>query len=87
MASRRTGSEVRRTDLLYPASLDPVPSLFTAIQDLGVEIGIGKGPVAVLVVDSVQNQPRTKVRKESKSEFDRSIHHLTLSGHRTIAQS
>lgn len=33
---------------------DPVPSLFTAIQELGLRLESSKGPVAVLVVDSVQ---------------------------------
>jgi uncharacterized protein (TIGR03435 family) len=33
---------------------DPVPSLFTAIQELGLRLESTKGPVEVLVVDSVQ---------------------------------
>jgi uncharacterized protein (TIGR03435 family) len=33
---------------------DPVPSLFTAIQDLGLRLESAKGPVEVLVVDSAQ---------------------------------
>ncbi len=33
---------------------DPVPSLFTAIQELGLRLESAKGPVSVLVVDSVQ---------------------------------
>jgi len=33
---------------------DPVPSLFTAIQDLGLRLESSKGPVEVLVVDSAQ---------------------------------
>jgi uncharacterized protein (TIGR03435 family) len=33
---------------------DPVPSLFTAIQELGLRLESAKGPVAVLVVDSAQ---------------------------------
>jgi uncharacterized protein (TIGR03435 family) len=37
-----------------PTSADPVPSLFTAIQDLGLKLESSKGPVEVLVVDSVQ---------------------------------
>jgi uncharacterized protein (TIGR03435 family) len=37
-----------------PTSSDPVPSLFTAIQDLGLRLESSKGPVEVLVVDSVQ---------------------------------
>jgi uncharacterized protein (TIGR03435 family) len=37
-----------------PAAADPVPSLFTAIQELGLRLESAKGPVAVLVVDSVQ---------------------------------
>src|SRR5262249_20487388 len=37
-----------------PSSADPVPSLFTAIQELGLKLESSKGPVAVLVIDSVQ---------------------------------
>jgi uncharacterized protein (TIGR03435 family) len=33
---------------------DPVPSLFTAIQELGLRLDSGKGPVEVLVVESAQ---------------------------------
>ena len=33
---------------------DPVPSLFTAIQELGLKLESAKGPVKVLVIDSVQ---------------------------------
>lgn len=33
---------------------DPVPSLFTAIQDLGLSLESTKGPVEVLVIESVQ---------------------------------
>jgi uncharacterized protein (TIGR03435 family) len=33
---------------------DPVPSLFTAIQELGLRLESTKGPVEVLVIDSVQ---------------------------------
>ena len=33
---------------------DPIPSLFTAIQDLGLRLESSKGPVEVLVVDSAQ---------------------------------
>jgi uncharacterized protein (TIGR03435 family) len=36
------------------AAADPVPSLFTAIQELGLRLESSKGPVEVLVVDSVQ---------------------------------
>ncbi len=36
------------------AASDPVPSLFTAIQELGLRLESSKGPVEVLVVDSVQ---------------------------------
>jgi uncharacterized protein (TIGR03435 family) len=37
-----------------PAAADPVPSLFTAIQELGLKLESTKGPVEVLVIDSVQ---------------------------------
>jgi uncharacterized protein (TIGR03435 family) len=37
-----------------PAAADPVPSLFTAIQELGLRLESSKGPVDVLVVDSAQ---------------------------------
>src|SRR5207249_420833 len=33
---------------------DPAPSLFTAIQELGLKLESTKGPVEVLVIDSVQ---------------------------------
>jgi uncharacterized protein (TIGR03435 family) len=33
---------------------DPVPSLFSAIQELGLKLESAKGPVAVLVIDSVE---------------------------------
>ncbi len=33
---------------------DPVPSLFTAVQELGLRLESAKGPVEVLVIDSVQ---------------------------------
>jgi len=33
---------------------DSVPSLFTAIQDLGLKLESGKGPLEVLVIDSVE---------------------------------
>ena len=36
------------------AAADPVPSLFTAIQELGLRLESARGPVEVLVVDSVQ---------------------------------
>jgi uncharacterized protein (TIGR03435 family) len=35
------------------AAADPVPSLFTAIQELGLRLESAKGPVEVLVIDSV----------------------------------
>jgi uncharacterized protein (TIGR03435 family) len=37
-----------------PIAADPVPSLFTAIQELGLRLESSKGPVEVLVIDSVQ---------------------------------
>lgn len=37
-----------------PSTADPVPSLFTAIQELGLKLESSKGPVSVLVVDSAQ---------------------------------
>ena len=38
-----------------PTSADPVPSLFTAIQEqLGLRLESAKGPVDVLIVESVQ---------------------------------
>jgi uncharacterized protein (TIGR03435 family) len=37
-----------------PAAPDSVPSLFTAIQELGLKLESGKGPVEVLVIDSVE---------------------------------
>ena len=36
-----------------PTAPDSVASLFTAIQDLGLKLEPGKGPVEVLVIDSV----------------------------------
>src|SRR5262249_34941720 len=39
------------------ASGDPVPSTFTAIQELGLRLESAKGPVEVLVVDSAQKPP------------------------------
>jgi uncharacterized protein (TIGR03435 family) len=37
-----------------PIASDPLPSLFTAIQELGLKLESTKGPVEVLVVDSVE---------------------------------
>ncbi len=37
-----------------PSAGDPIPSLFTAIQELGLKLESAKGPVNVLVIDSVQ---------------------------------
>ena len=37
-----------------PVASDPLPSLFSAIQGLGLKLEPSKGPVAVLVIDSVQ---------------------------------
>jgi uncharacterized protein (TIGR03435 family) len=36
------------------APAEPVPSLFTAVQELGLKLESTKGPVEVLVIDSVQ---------------------------------
>jgi uncharacterized protein (TIGR03435 family) len=36
------------------AAADPAPSLFSAIQDLGLRLESAKGPVEVLVIESVQ---------------------------------
>jgi uncharacterized protein (TIGR03435 family) len=36
------------------AADDPLPSLFTAIQEMGLKLESAKGPVDVLVVESVQ---------------------------------
>jgi uncharacterized protein (TIGR03435 family) len=36
------------------APADPVPSLFTAIQELGLKLESSKGPIEVLVVDAAQ---------------------------------
>lgn len=37
-----------------PAAADPVPSIFTAIQELGLRLESARGPVEVLVIESVQ---------------------------------
>jgi uncharacterized protein (TIGR03435 family) len=37
-----------------PIASDPLPSLFTAIQELGLKLESTKRPVEVLVVDSVE---------------------------------
>lgn len=39
------------------SAADPVPSIFTSIQDLGLRLESAKGPVEVLVVDSAQKPP------------------------------
>lgn len=39
------------------AASDPVPSLFTAVQELGLRLESVKGPVDVLVIDSAQKPP------------------------------
>ena len=36
------------------AAADPIPSLFTAIQELGLRLESTKGPLEVLVVDTAQ---------------------------------
>jgi len=36
------------------SAADPVPSIFAAIQELGLKLESGKGPVEVLIVESVQ---------------------------------
>ena len=35
-------------------AVDPAPTLFSAIQELGLKLEAAKGPVEVLVVESVQ---------------------------------
>jgi uncharacterized protein (TIGR03435 family) len=37
-----------------PTALDPMPTLFSAIQDLGLRLEATKGPVPVVVIESVQ---------------------------------
>ena len=37
-----------------PTAAEPVPSLFTAIQEIGLKLESAKGPVEVLVIDSVE---------------------------------
>jgi uncharacterized protein (TIGR03435 family) len=37
-----------------PAAADPAPTLFTAIQDLGLKLEPARGPVQVVVIDSVR---------------------------------
>ena len=37
-----------------PVASDPMPSLFTAVQELGLRLESARGPVNVLVVESVQ---------------------------------
>jgi uncharacterized protein (TIGR03435 family) len=37
-----------------PTASDPVPSLFTAIQELGLKLESTRGPVEVLVIDAVE---------------------------------
>jgi uncharacterized protein (TIGR03435 family) len=37
-----------------PVSADPTPTLFTAIQDLGLKLEQARGPVQVVVIDSVR---------------------------------
>jgi uncharacterized protein (TIGR03435 family) len=37
-----------------PVAEDPVPTLFTAIQDLGLKLEQARGPVPVVVIDSVR---------------------------------
>ena len=37
-----------------PSAADPLPSLFTAIQEVGLRLESTKGPVEVVVIDSVQ---------------------------------
>ena len=37
-----------------PMAAEPVPTLFSAIQDLGLRLEQARGPVQVIVVDSVQ---------------------------------
>jgi len=37
-----------------PAAADPAPTLFSAIQDLGLKLEQARGPVQVVVIDSVR---------------------------------
>ena len=37
-----------------PVASDPAPSIFTALQELGLRLESARGPVNVLVVESVQ---------------------------------
>ena len=37
-----------------PVAAEPVPSLFSAIQELGLRLEQARGPVQVVVIDSVQ---------------------------------
>ena len=44
-------------DAAATPTADTAPSIFTAIQELGLKLESAKGPVGVLVVDSVQKPP------------------------------
>jgi uncharacterized protein (TIGR03435 family) len=49
-----TGAPARGAASSEPTASDPLPSLFTAIQELGLKLESTKGPVSVLVIDAVE---------------------------------
>jgi uncharacterized protein (TIGR03435 family) len=52
--------DANRAGTVEPAEpgADSAPSLFTAIQDIGLKLEPGKAPLEVLVIDSVQRPPQ-----------------------------